>query len=64
MTEKRSDVVVVEKEKETQKPGMRSAQESEHKVIVIAKIVYILHGLSILLGLATGASILGSFLFD
>lgn len=63
MTEKRSDVVVVEKEKETQKPGMRSAQEPEHKVIVIAKIVYILHGLSILLGLATGASILGSFLF-
>ncbi len=63
MTEKRSDVVVVEKEKETQKPGTTPAQEPEHKVIVIAKIVYILHGLSILLGIATGASILGSFLF-
>jgi len=63
MTEKRSDVVVVEKEKETKKPGTPPAQEPEHKVIVIAKIVYILHGLSILLGLATGASILGSFLF-
>ncbi len=63
MTEKRSDVVVVEKEKETQKLGTAPAQEPEHKVIVIAKIVYILHGLSILLGIATGASILGSFLF-
>lgn len=63
MTEKRSDVVVVEKEKEAQKPRMAPAQEPEHKVIVIAKIVYILHGLSILLGIATGASILGSFLF-
>lgn len=63
MTEKTSDVVVVEKEKESQKPRTSPAQEPEHKVIVIAKIVYILHGLSILLGLVTGASILGSFLF-
>ncbi len=63
MSEKRSDVVEVEKETETQNPGTPPAQEPEHKIIVIAKIVYILHGLSILLGLATGASILGSFLF-
>ncbi len=63
MTEKTSDVVVVEKEKESQKQGTSPAQEPEHKVIVIAKIVYILHGLSIILGIVTGASILSSFLF-
>ncbi len=63
MTEKTSDVVVVEKEKESQKRGNSPAQEPEHKVIMIAKIVYILHGLSIILGIVTGASILSSFLF-
>ncbi len=65
MTEKATDAVVVEKteEKETTKTAKRMTQEPEHKVIVIARIVYILHAISILLGIATGASILGSFLF-
>ena len=35
----------------------------EKSIILVAKVVYLLHGLSILLGIVTGASILGSFLF-
>ncbi len=63
MTEKTSDVVVVEQTKKTEKTEKGMTQEPEHKVIMIAKIVYILHGLSIILGIVTGASILSSFLF-
>ncbi len=64
MTEKDSEIVVVqEPKKETNQAEKRVTQNPEHKIVVVAKIVYILHALSILLGIATGASILGAFLF-
>lgn len=64
MTEKDSEIVVVqEPKKETNQAETRVTQNPEHKIVVVAKIVYILHALSILLGIATGASILGAFLF-
>ncbi len=63
MTEKDSEIVVQEPKKETNQAEKRVTQNPEHKIVVVAKIVYILHALSILLGIATGASILGAFLF-
>ena len=47
----------------------QDCQETTHfktpgrSIVLVAKVVYGLHALSILLGIATGASILGSFLF-
>ena len=35
----------------------------EPSIVTVAKVVYILHGVSILIGIATGASIIGAFLF-
>ena len=35
----------------------------EPSIVTVAKVVYILHGVSILIGIATGASSLGAFLF-
>ena len=35
----------------------------EPSIVTVAKVVYILHGTSILIGIATGASIIGAFLF-
>ena len=35
----------------------------EPSIVTVAKVVYILHGASILIGIATGASIIGAFLF-
>ena len=35
----------------------------EPSIVTVARVVYILHGVSILIGIATGASIIGAFLF-
>ena len=35
----------------------------EPSIVTVAKVVYILRGVSILIGIATGASIIGAFLF-
>lgn len=40
--------------------GSRSPDNS---ILLIAKIVYILHGISIIVGIVTGVSIIGAFLF-
>ena len=32
-------------------------------IVTVARVVYILHSVSIILGIATGASIIGAFLF-
>ncbi len=39
---------------------LRTPQPS---IVTVARVVYILHGVSILIGVATGASIIGAFLF-
>ena len=61
------DIVVSEVREKTEKAEafgeQRMMHEPEQKIIVIAKIVYGLHALSIILGIVTGASILSSFLF-
>ena len=64
------DIVVSEVREKTEKTEkaeafgeQRMMHEPEQKIIVIAKIVYGLHALSIILGIVTGASILSSFLF-
>ena len=61
------DIVVSEVREKTEKAEAfgegRMMHEPEQKIIVIAKIVYGLHALSIILGIVTGASILSSFLF-
>lgn len=33
-------------------------------IVTVARVVYILHSVSIILGIATGASIIGAFLFE
>ena len=65
MAEKNSELIVINdsKDESHQTNDRHYTQEPEHKVVVIAKVVYALHALSILLGIVTGASILGSFLF-
>ena len=59
-----TDIVVSEVREKTEAPREeRNMREPEQKIVVIAKIVYGLHALSIILGIVTGASILSSFLF-
>lgn len=38
--------------------------EPKHSIVTVAKIVYGLHALSILIGIAAGGSIIGAFLFS
>ena len=47
-----------------QQPVVSAAQGvPPSSIVTVAKVVYILHSVSIILGVATGASIIGAFLF-
>ena len=41
-----------------------AAGEPKRSIITVAKIVYALHALSILIGIAAGGSVIGAFLFS
>lgn len=39
------------------------ANEPPSSIVTVAKIVYILHAVSVIIGIVTGASVIGAFLF-
>ena len=43
--------------------GSTAMHEPQPSIVTVAKVVYILHSLSIVIGIVSGATILGAFLF-